>query len=217
MMLHLRHSLWIAVAVLLAAFYAPAQSRRVRDLAVGKLLVAPRDAPDPNFARTVILLVQQDRQSALGLIVNRRTKVPISMALKDWKSAKDKSDPVYMGGPVELDGVLALLKMAAQPGDAARVMEDVYLVSSRDPLEKALALGTSPAKLRLYLGYCGWGRGQLENEVELGAWYIFNATPSLVFDSDPASLWSRLIAQTEQRIARSPASKSVACCFANGE
>ncbi|MGO9262359.1 MAG: YqgE/AlgH family protein [Bryobacteraceae bacterium] len=209
----LQRWLWIA-AVLSAALNTPAQSRRVKDLAVGKLLVAPRDARDPSFARTVILLVQHDGQSAVGLMVNRRTKIPISLALGAWKPAKDKSDPVYMGGPVELNGVLALLRLASKPDDAAHVVGDVYLASSRTPVEKALAAGTGPGEFRVYLGYCGWGAGQLENEVELGAWYIFSGNAGLVFDSDPASLWSRLIARTEQQIVRNLAPKRGACCFA---
>lgn len=216
MMLKLRRSLSIA-AVLAAAINAPAQSTRVKDLAVGKLLVAPRNAPDPSFARTVILLIQHDGQSAVGLMVNRRTKIPISLALEKWGPAKDKADPVYMGGPVEVSGVLALLRSPGKPADATRVFEDVYVAAARTPMEKALAAGTGPAGFRLYLGYCGWGAGQLENEVELGVWYIFSGNAGLVFDSDPGSLWSRLIARTEERIAYTDAPKSGACCFAPAE
>jgi putative transcriptional regulator len=212
-MLKLQHSLWIAV-VLSAALNAPAQSKRVSDLAVGKLLVAPRVAPDPNFAATVILLVQHDGQSTVGLMVNRRTKIAIARALKEWRSAREKSDPVYMGGPMELNGVLALLRLATKPGDAAHVVDDVYLASSRTLVEKALAAGTGPAEFRVYLGYCGWGPGQLENEVELGVWYIFSGNAGLVFDSDPASLWSRLIARTEQQVARNLVPRRGSCCFA---
>ncbi len=204
MMPKLQRSLWIAL-VLSVSVHAPAQSRRANDLAIGKLLVAPRNAPDPNFARTVILLVQHDDQSAVGLIVNRRTKIPISKALQEWKPAEGKSDPVYMGGPVELDGVLALLRLATKPAEAAHVVDDVYLASTRAPVENALAAGSGPGELRVYLGYCGWGAGQLENEVELGGWYIFSGNGALVFDSDPDTLWSRLITLTERRIARNMA------------
>jgi putative AlgH/UPF0301 family transcriptional regulator len=200
MMLKLRHCLWIAVA-LAAALHAPAQSKRVRDIAVGKLLVAPRDALDPRFAQTVILLVQRERQGAVGLIVNRRTPVPISRALADWKAAKDKADPVYMGGPVGLNGILALLRLPAKPPDAEPVFSDIYLCNTRKLLETRLAEGTGSNRFRIYLGYCGWDPGQLEREVDLGVWYIFGGDPGLVFDSNPASLWSRLIARTEQQVA----------------
>jgi putative AlgH/UPF0301 family transcriptional regulator len=216
MKLKLQPSLWIA-AVLSASLNAPAQSMRVKDLALGKLLVAPRNAPDPRFAGTVILLVQYDRQSAVGLMVNRRTETPISRALQEWKLAKQKSDPVYSGGPMEVNGVLALLRLATKPGDAAHVVGDVYVASSRSLVKKALTAGTGPGAFRIYLGYCGWGPGQLENEVELGVWYIFSGNAGLVFDSDPASLWSRLIVRTEQRIVRDLAPNRGPCYFAIGE
>jgi putative AlgH/UPF0301 family transcriptional regulator len=201
MMRMLQRSLWIAV-VLSAAVNAPAQSRLVRDLALGKLLVAPKDLPDPSFAQTVILLVQFDKDGAVGLMINRRTKIPISRALAEIQTAQNKSDPMYVGGPVELNGVLALLRAGTQPRETARVTGDVYLAASRAVLEKTLAAGTGPAQFRVYLGYCGWAAGQLQNEVDLGGWYIFSGTADLVFDSDPATLWTRLIARTEQRIAR---------------
>jgi len=199
----LRLPLWLWIgAVLSGAGDASAQSMRVQDLAAGKVLVAPRDAPDNSFARSVILLVQHDEHSAVGLMLNRRTHTPISRVLEDWKPAQNKSDPVYMGGPVEVSGVLALLRSASKPGDATHVAGDIYVASSRAVVEKALTAGTGPDEFRLYLGYCGWGPGQLENEVRLGAWYIFSADAALIFDSDPASLWSRLIARMEQRVHR---------------
>ena len=191
------------VAVLLCVpLEVAAQSKRARDLGVGKLLVAPRDAPDPAFARTVILLVEFDEDGTVGLIVNHRTKVPISRALDQIKAANNRSDPVYLGGPVNLAAVLALLRASNRPDEARRVVGDVYLVSTRPLLEKTLAAGTGPGEFHTFVGYCGWGVGQLENEMNLGAWYIFDGDVKLVFDSDPDSVWSRLIARTEQKFAR---------------
>src|SRR5262249_50112533 len=187
---------------LVGVLAAPAQSTRAQDLGIGKLLVAPRDAPDPVFAQTVILLVQYDKEGVVGLTINRRTGMPISRVLKDLKAAKERSDPVYAGGPVQRNGILGLLRARSKPDDeATRVFGDIYLVSAKPLLEKALARGAGPNDFHLYLGYCGWGEGQLENEIKLGAWYIFTASPNLVFDSDSASVWTRLIALTEQQVA----------------
>jgi putative transcriptional regulator len=93
----------IAAAVLLsesAVHTAAAQSMQPDDLAAGKMLVASRDLPDPNFSKTVILLVQYDDEGVVGLILNRRSKVPISRVLEDVGGAKERSDPIYAGGPV---------------------------------------------------------------------------------------------------------------------
>src|ERR1700761_9628182 len=103
------------------------------DLAVGKLLVASRDLGDPNFAQTVILLVHySEDQGAVGLVVNRATDVPMSRVFQDLKEAKSRKDPVYVGGPVELTSVLALLKTSSKPDNAMHVFGNVYLISEKD-------------------------------------------------------------------------------------
>jgi putative transcriptional regulator len=198
----LRSSFWMTAAVLCLPGILASQSQRVTDLGVGKLLVAPRNAPDPSFAESVVLLAQFDKNGALGLMINRRTRVPLSRVLEQFKAANNRSDPVYLGGPVELEVVMALLRSSTAPDKAPPVMPGIYLVSTRPVLEKALTAGTAPGAFHVYLGYCGWGSGQLENEIKLGGWYIFSGDADLIFDSDPSSLWSRLIDRTEQRFAR---------------
>lgn len=198
----LRSTFRMTAAVLCLPGIVASQSQRAADLAVGKLLVAPRNAPDPNFAESVILLAQFDKNGAVGLMINHRTRVPISRVLEQFKGADNRSDPVYLGGPVELQAVMALLRSSTAPEKASAVMPGIYLVSTRPVLEKALKAGTAPAGFRVYLGYCGWTSGQLEKEIKLGAWYIFSGDAGLVFDTDPSSLWSRLIDRTEQRFAR---------------
>lgn len=195
----------IVAAVMCLPPVASAQSKQIKDLGVGKLLVAPRDCPDPNFAKAVVLLVQFDEDGAVGLMINHRTNVPLSRALDQVKAATGRSDPIYLGGPVDVSTVMALLRTASKPNDARRVAGDVYLVSTRVLLEKTLAAGTGPGEFHAYVGYCGWGAGQLQNETNLGAWLIFEGSAKLAFDSDPESVWSRLIARTEQRVARGPA------------
>jgi len=184
---------------------AAAQHRaRVKDLAAGKLLVAPRELLDPSFARTVVLLVRYDEEGAMGLIINRRTDVALSRVLQEWKEAKGRSDPVFVGGPVNRAAVLGLLRSSAKPPEATPVFADVYLVSSKALLEKTLAAGADSQSFRVYLGYAGWAAGQLEYEVGLNSWHAFKADPGAVFDADPDSMWQRLIRRTELQIAAAP-------------
>jgi len=191
----------IAIAALCGGLVASAQSARESDLGIGKLLVASRDLSDPAFAESVILLIHYDEGGTVGLMVNRRTEVPISRALRELKVGGDRSEPVYRGGPVESSNVLALLRSRVQPDDATAVFGDVYLVSTKALLEKTLAKTAGPDEFRVYLGYCGWSRGQLENEVRQGSWQIFNRSADTVFDPDAKSLWRRLIARVEQSVA----------------
>jgi putative transcriptional regulator len=175
------------------------------DLAAGKLLVASRDLGDPNFAQTVILLVHYDEgQGAVGLVVNKRTDVPVSRVFKDLKEAKGRNDPVYIGGPVELNSVMALLKSSSKPEGSSRVFGDVYLISDKDLLTQTLASRAEAMVFHTYIGYAGWGAGQLEHEVELGAWHIMPADAGTVFHADPDSVWPRLIRRTETQIAWIP-------------
>jgi putative transcriptional regulator len=191
----------LAVAILCGAAGAQAQPARAKTLAVGKLLVAARDFPDPTFAGAVILLVRYGKDGAVGLSLNRPTKAPISRVLQPLDAAKNVSDPVFIGGPVEITSVFALLRSKAAPQETSRVVDDVYVVSEKQALEKALAEKGNQGTLRVYLGYCGWAGGQLESELRLGVWHILDSSASQVFDSDPATLWPRMIAVTEQQIA----------------
>jgi hypothetical protein len=84
----------------LPALILPIQFRDPKNLGAGKLLVASRGLGDPNFAQTVIQLVHYDEKGVIGLVLNRRTDVPLSRVL-DLEAARDRSDPVYLGGPVE--------------------------------------------------------------------------------------------------------------------
>jgi putative transcriptional regulator len=190
-----------AMAILCGAASALGQSTRVEDLAAGKLLVSSRALGDPNFAEAVVLLIQYDDQGAVGLMINRRTKATISSIVQNLNTAKHGSDPIYIGGPVEMTTVLGLLRSRKKADEAISVLSDVYLVSGKAPLEKTLGASVGPGDMRLYLGYCGWTGGQLENEMRLGGWWIFDGNAGLVFDPEPGSVWPRLIALTEQEVA----------------
>lgn len=190
------------LAALIACAAVPAFCQ-TGELAVGKLLVASRDLGDPNFAKSVILLVRYDEnQGGVGLTINKRTDIPISRAFHDLKEAQGRSDPIYIGGPVELNTVMGLLKTSNRPDGASRVFGDVFLISDKDLLTQALASNAEASVFHAYVGYAGWGPGQLEHEVELGAWHVMPASAATVFHADPDSLWDKLIKQTELQIAR---------------
>jgi putative AlgH/UPF0301 family transcriptional regulator len=183
------------------AIFRQIQSRKVDDLAPGKLLVASRDLGDPNFTQTVVLLVHYDAEGALGLVLNRRSRVPLSRVLEELKAAKDRSDPVYLGGPVEPAAVFALLQSKAKVEGAEHVFGGVYMISSKPLFEKTISAQPDPGVFHAYLGYAGWTSEQLRMEVELGAWFIFPGDAGSVFNADPDSLWSQMIRKTELKLA----------------
>jgi putative transcriptional regulator len=177
------------------------EQREPPHLAAGKILVARRSLADPNFAETVIVLVRYDDEGTVGLIVNRQTKVPLSRLSRDLEGAKGRSEPLYMGGPVATSGIMALIRASAKPDDAKHVSGDVYIISSKATLEKAMAAKIDSRTFRLYLGYAGWDAGQLEWEMGMDAWDVLPANAGIVFDPHPETIWSRLVEQEDMRMA----------------
>ena len=173
------------------------------ELAAGMFLVASRDLRDPNFAQTVVLLTHYGPRGAMGLIVNRQTDVAVSRALKQVPAARNRSDMVFFGGPVERAGIMGLVRAASNQYEAHHVTADVYLLSTSGHIEKCLE--ANPPVMRVYAGHSGWAPGQLEREMRVGGWLLFNAQPATVFDANPDTVWRRLIRRTEVEVARAPA------------
>jgi putative transcriptional regulator len=182
---------------------SPAEARRLENLAAGRFLVASPDISDEAFARTVILILRYDARSTAGLIINRPSRLPVSQALKAIPNAAAGAGTVFYGGPVGRTAVLALLRSRSTPAGATRILRECHLISSAELLSKYLGAGAAPDTLRVFLGYAGWGAGQLEQEVEAGEWLIFPGETRLVFDPHPETLWSRLIGRLEQQLAKS--------------
>jgi len=171
----------------------------VEQLSPGTLLIASDKLRDPNFAETVVFIIRRDSDAGtLGVVLNR----PMDLTLaKAFPSMHATADPVYEGGPVSPDAVQALLRTNTKTAEAEHIAGDIYAVVHKALLEKSITARLPSEKFRVYLGYAGWGPGQLENEVQQGAWSTMH-TSKYVFDSDPASLWQRLKRDSESQIAQ---------------
>lgn len=192
----------LLAAILYGGFVRIGSVRADTELTVGSFLVAKRNLLDPNFIHTVILLVDYSDEGAMGVIVNRASKVPVAQVFPEFQQFKGQENPVYIGGPVAPSGVLALYRSARKPAGTKRVMEDIYLISTAQALKEAVASGAGSDKLRIFSGYAGWGGGQLEFEIARDSWYVFKSDPTSVFDPAPGTLWERFIKHTEQKFAR---------------
>jgi len=181
-----------------------AQSTDVKDLAAGKVLVMQQPALDPAFAESVILLIQYGADGVVGLMLNRPADVPLSR-LRDLPGTSNRSDPIYVGGPVETDQVTALVRAPKAPPEGIHVAANVYAVVTRGGLEAALKASKGPDDLRIFLGYCGWNIPQLQNEMKYNGWYIFDHGERFALDSTPRTLWKRLTEQTGLRVEFAPA------------
>lgn len=153
----------------------------------GKLLVASPDLTDPNFARTVILVVEHGAGGALGLVLNRAGPTRLEAV---WDETADgpcpAGIPAMAGGPLE--GPLMVVHGPA--ADAQReIVADVSFSMGADRLVALVAEGCLP--VRVFVGYAGWGGDQLEDELRAGAWTVATATADFVF-ADPDTLWDRV-------------------------
>jgi putative transcriptional regulator len=195
-----RPSRWLRAArtpgELLLRPILPIQFKDPRNLGAGKLLVASRGLGDPNFAQTVILLVHYDEKGVVGLVLNRRTDVPLSRVL-DLEAAKDRTDPVYLGGPVGRSAAFALFQASGKMEKAENIFGGVYLIADKALFEQTILARPDPTVFHVYLGYAGWTQDQLRTEVRLGAWFVFPPDAATVFNSDPDSLWLQMIEKTE--------------------
>jgi putative transcriptional regulator len=154
----------------------------------GKLLVATPPLVDENFDRSVVLLLEHGDEGALGVILNRPTGDDVEGMLEAWAPYAARPRVLFEGGPVEPAALIGLARMdRAQVTDAwAPVMERLGTVDlRRTPAEVEPEVET----LRLFVGYSGWAAGQLEAELEAGAWIVADAAPDDAFAPDPESLW----------------------------
>jgi putative transcriptional regulator len=156
----------------------------------GRFLVANRSLRDPTFSETVVLLVDYDQNGALGVVVNRPTDVPLTVALPEVEELNKRKDLVFLGGPVARDRMVILLRAAAAPPQSVLVFDQVYATGSLSALRQSIGEGES---VRAYAGYAGWGPGQLDAEVERGDWLIGPADSKAIFDDPPSGLWTRFI------------------------
>ena len=148
----------------------------------GRLLVATPLLGDPNFRRTVVLVVEDEaEEGTLGVVLNRPTEVPVGQVLESWTDLVTGPSVVFRGGPVAPNSALAL---AIVPGDTepvgwraldgSAVMSRVGLVDLDVPPE---LLAGGIASLRVFAGYAGWAPGQLQAEIDEGAWYVLSGEP----------------------------------------
>lgn len=168
----------------------------------GSLLIASAQLMDPNFARCVLLVLDSDPDGTLGVILNRPSEMPVGQVLTSWQDVTSVPGVLFRGGPVELDAALAVGSLSdAQPppgwrslgtddpqvGPAAGALGMVDLDSAPEDF-----LGRLSA-LRVYVGYTGWGAGQLEGEIDEGSWHVVPAVPTDLFSRHPERLWGEVL------------------------
>jgi putative transcriptional regulator len=141
------------------------------DLRVGAVLVATEKSHDPDFARSSVVLIQYDAESAMGLIIGKATDVPVSDLLPE---AKRGQVTIYAGGPLAI-GVRGLVRTKSAPY--------FRVVTKKAELLKLIERGTPASDFRIYAGYVGWTAQQLWSEIDRGLWKVEAADARAIFDA----------------------------------
>ncbi len=158
----------------------------------GQLLVATPALADPNFARSVIFVLDHDSDGALGVVINRPSELPLRAVLPLWADVVTEPSLLFSGGPVSQDSALAVgLSIGDGPDAGFRRLTGSYGLIDLDaePVEVSSAL----AGVRVFSGYAGWGPDQLEAEIDEGSWYIVTTEAADLLDPQPDQLWRRIL------------------------
>ncbi len=175
----------------------------------GNLLIAGPTLLDPNFWRTVVLVVEHSEEGALGLVLNRPSETSVGDAVTDkLDELLDPDDLLFIGGPVQPSAVIVLAQFEDADDAALMAFDDVGVVGTGASPEE---LGAGVRQARAFVGHAGWGAGQLDAELERDDWILEPATLDDAFSSDPRELWQTVLTRkggSYALVARMPADPS---------
>jgi putative transcriptional regulator len=174
----------------------------------GQLLIAGPNLADPNFWRTVVLIVDHSDDGALGLVLNRPSETTVGETVSELEPLLDVDDPLYIGGPVQPSALIVLAEFDDAASAALIAFEDVGVLggSATDAASPPVRRG------RAFVGHAGWGPGQLDTEVERGDWILEPALREDAFSEAPLELWPAVLTRkggSYALVARMPADPSV--------
>jgi putative transcriptional regulator len=158
---------------------------------VGALLVAAPLLTDPNFDRTVLLILEHDESGSFAVVINRPSDTTIESVLPGWSASPVADDVLYIGGPVAPDSALGVGRFDGRipPPDSSRAVTVELGVVDLDDDARMQGLSS----VRIFCGYAGWEEGQLDDEIAEGAWYVVDGNAADVFDGEPGTLWRRVL------------------------
>lgn len=167
---------------------------------IGNILIAEPFMLDDNFKRSVVLLTGEDEEGHVGYILNQRSNILIKDLIPDLS---DCQLPIYVGGPVSTDTLHFLHACPDKIFDGELIREDVYWGGDFEMLRSQLSLGNiKEEEIRFFLGYSGWDKTQLKNELKENSWIVSDKINSdIVFDHSGIDIWKEAIINLGQKYA----------------
>ena len=191
-----RSRILLLLAVLAIAGTAPARAVEPADEPV--ILVAKPALRDRLYRGTILIARPLRNGQHIGFIVNRPTPVKLGTLFPDHGPSQKVVEPIYLGGPVSIEVLFALVQRKESPGKRAmQLTPDLYLVVDRDLVDHVIESEADHA--RFYAGVVLWARGELDAEIARGFWYVDDADVSLVLRKSTDGMWEELVKRLEQR------------------
>lgn len=173
----------------------------------GQLLIAGPTLADPNFFRTVVLVIEHSEEGALGLVLNRPSETTVGEVVAELETLVASEDPIWVGGPVAPSALIVLAEFTAPEEAALIAFDDVGVLATES--------GGGPPEVRrgrAFVGHAGWGPGQLDAELQRGDWIVEPAVREDAFTTEPEELWSEVLVRkggSYALVARMPPDPSV--------
>jgi putative transcriptional regulator len=153
----------------------------------GILLIADPFLKDPNFMRTVVLMCEHQSDGSMGFVLNRRFESTLDELMTGFEGYKI---PVFYGGPVQLDTIHFLHQQPELIPGGVEIIEGVFWGGDFELVAAMLKNGQlNLKKIKFFIGYSGWGSGQLKDELNEKVWLTVAATVKLIFNTFPSEVW----------------------------
>ena len=163
---------------------------------VGHFLIATPQMNDPRFHQAVIFMCKHDKQTAMGLIINKPklnfTFSNLTEKLSFIKPRFEQNRLIYSGGPIEDNRGYILHSEEHLMPDSIKITDEIAMSMQLDMLSE-IADGVGPAQFKIMLGYTGWAAGQLEQELRENMWIHVPASPEIIFTDNTDSTWKNAL------------------------
>jgi len=162
------------------------------NLAPGFLIAFPH-LLDPNFRQSVVLLLQEGEDGAMGVVVNQESPLLVGELCRDHEIeyGGESGKHVRAGGPVSPEQGLVLFGPEHEDADGQQILDDLWVSASRGTLSRLCTLPRG--RFQCFSGHAGWGPGQLEREIGEGTWVVAPADPKMVLDTPPEEIWTLVL------------------------
>lgn len=157
----------------------------------GRLLISEPFLPDPNFERTVVLLCEHNNEGSFGFVVNKPSILKVNEVVEEIKNIEEV---VYVGGPVQQD-TLHFIHRNVGIEKSTPILDGIHWGGSYESLMFLTdTKQITPSDIRFFLGYSGWGPGQLESELKEDSWIVCDyVTEELLFETEPNNIWRKAL------------------------